>query len=250
MPELNLLDCNLVVGRRGTPRPGNDLSLEEILAELEYAGIAAGLAYHAHAREYDPRIGNDRLSQIASHHPRILPCYVLLPPYTGEFPAGDALLRYLADGGARAVRLFPKDHSYGLGESWCGNLFSVLEEAGVPVLIDLDQTDWREIDQVLSAHPRLELVLLRTTYRIDRWIYPLLEKYPGLRLEIAFYPLHGGIEAIAERFGPERLVFGTGLPLWDAGAPLSLLQYAQISDEARGKIAGENLEEMLWKETA
>jgi len=250
MPEHTFFDCNCTVGRRSTPRPENDLSPEEILAELEYAGVSDALTIHAHAREYDPRIGNDRISEIAAQHPEFVPCYVALPHHTGELPGGDALLRYLADGGARAVRLFPKDHNYGLGETWCGELFSTLEEAGVPVLVAVEQTDWREVGEILAAHPGLKLLLLRVGYRINRWVYPLLEKYPGLRLEPALYPLHGGIDAVVEKFGAERLVFGTGLPLWDAGASIAQIHYAGVDPASRRRIAGENLQEMLWQETA
>ena len=250
MPELTFFDCNITVGRRSAPRPENDLSPEEILAEFSYAGISGGLAFHAHAREYDPRIGNEKMSEIAAQHPEFAVCYVALPHHTGEFPRGDELLHYLEDGGARAVRLFPKDHSYGLGKSWCEELFATLEEAGVPALVDADQTDWREVSEILAACPALNLLLLRVGYRIDRWVYPLLEKYPGLRLEPALYPLHGGIEAVVERFGAERLIFGTGLPLWDAGAAIAHVHYANIDEKIRQRIAAENLREMLWKETA
>jgi predicted TIM-barrel fold metal-dependent hydrolase len=250
MSQVRLLDCNLTVGRRSAPRPENDLSDEQLLAELDYAGISGGLAYHALAREYDPKLGNQHLTELAVALPRLMPCFVVLPHQTGEFPAGDRLLRYLEVGGARAVRLFPKDHVYGLGETWCGDLFATLEEAGVPVLIDLDQTDWHELDEVLGAHPRLDLLLLRVGYRIDRWAYPLLDQHPGLRLETAFYPLHGGIESVVERFGAERLVFGTGLPLWDAGAAISHLLYAGVDTEARTRIAAGNLEALLWRRTA
>jgi predicted TIM-barrel fold metal-dependent hydrolase len=250
MPPTRLLDCNLTVGRRSTPRPENDLDVAAILAALDHAGIAGGLAYHAHAREYDPLQGNACLQEIVAATPRLLPCFVVLPPGTGDFPGGEALLRYLETGGARAVRLFPRDHGYVFGETWVGGLLGTLEEAGVPVLIDLDQTDWREIDECLAAHPRLRLVVLRVGYRIDRMVYPLLDEHPGLRLESAFYPLHGGLESMVARFGAGRLVFGTGLPLWDPGAAISHLLYAALPPAAQAEIGALNLEALLWSRTA
>jgi predicted TIM-barrel fold metal-dependent hydrolase len=250
MPALTLFDCNVTVGSRTISRPENDLSPEQILAEFDHAGVSAGLAFHGHARDYAPRIGNERISALAAQHSRFLPCYVLLPHHTGEFPTGDALLRYLEDGGARAVRLFPNEHNFGLGETWCGDLYSTLEEAGVPLLLDFEQTSWQEVDEILSAHPALNLLLLRVGYRIDRWVHALLDQHPGLRLEPALYPLYCGIETIAEKYGADRLIFGSGLPEWDAGSAISHLQYARIDDEARCSIAGENLKSILWKETA
>lgn len=244
---LRFFDSNCMIGRRSVPRPENNLSNDEILSELARAGIDDALVIHAYAREYDPRVGNDLLASICVDHAHLHPCYVVLPHHTGEMPAGDGLLTYLQDGGARAVRLYPRDHNYGLGERWSGGLLATLEEAGVPVLIDLDQTSWAEIDAVLTAHPALTLVVMRVGYRIDRWVYPLLAVHRGLKLETAFYELHLAIEAVTERFGPERLVFGTGLPVWDAGGAMSPLIYAAIPDDARRKIAGETLRSILWK---
>ncbi|OGG52091.1 MAG: hypothetical protein A3F84_19770 [Candidatus Handelsmanbacteria bacterium RIFCSPLOWO2_12_FULL_64_10] len=246
MPKLSFFDCNCTVGRRSKPRPENNLSLEQILNELNYVGVSQALAVHAYAREFHPPVGNERISRICEAHSQLTPCYVVLPHHTGEIPGGDALIRYLADGGARAVRLFPKDHSYGLGETWCGALFGALEEAGVPVLVDLDQTDWREIDGVLAAHPRLNLILLQVGYRSDRWLYPLVERYPGLRVESGSYSPYRGIEALTRRFGPDRIVFGTGLPVWDAGSAIATVQYAEIDEESRLQIASETLRGLLW----
>ncbi|MBI4553273.1 MAG: amidohydrolase family protein [Candidatus Latescibacteria bacterium] len=247
MEPLRFFDSNCMVGRRSVPRPENNLSLEDILAELERAGIDDALAVHAYAKEYDPHAGNERLSAICADHPHLHACYVVLPHQTGEMPAGDGLLKYFQDGRAKAVRLYPRDHNYGMGERWTGGLFSTLEDAGVPALIDLDQTTWPEVDAVLTAHPALVLVVMRVGYRIDRWVYPLLAAHRGLKLETSFYELHLAIEAVTERFGPERLVFGTGLPVWDAGGALSPILYAAIPDAARRRIAGETLRSILWK---
>ena len=247
--KLDLIDCNCMVGRRSTPTPENNLSVQQILEELSYSGIDRALITHAFSRDYDPRIGNEKVSELGSRYPQFVPSYVLLPHHTGDFPGGDELLRYMESGGARAARLFPQAHSYGLGETWCGVLFATLEEASIPVFLDLDQTDWREIDQVLAHHPDLDLVLLRVGYRIDRWLYPLMKRYSGLRIEPAFYTLHRGIESITKTFGPGRQVFGTGLPQWNPGAAIAALQYAEIDSESRRQIGSENLETLLRLQT-
>ncbi|MBM3264896.1 MAG: amidohydrolase family protein [candidate division Zixibacteria bacterium] len=248
MNPLSFFDAHCTVGRRSTPRPENNLSFDELVEAYDRAGIADVLAIHAHAREYDPLIGNDHLSALCAEHPRFHPCYVLMPHWTGEMPAGDALIAYLAEGGVRAVRLFPKDHSFGLGERWAGPLLSTLEEAGVPVFIDFEQTDWCEIDGVLTAHPRLAWVVLRAGYRVDRWAYPLFSMHPTLKIDTSLYVPHRGVEMLTERFG-DRLVFGTGMPVWDIGAAMTSVLYGILSDENRRKIAGETLRGILWKET-
>lgn len=241
-----VFDCNCIVGRRSAPRPETNLTVDEITEAYSRASVDRVLATHAYAKEYDPKIGNARLSELCEKETLYQPCYVVQPHWTGEMPAGDKLIDYLRDGGAQAVRLFPKEHSYGLGERWCGPLFSTLEEAGVPVLLDLDQTSWPEIDDILTAHPRLKLIALRVGYRSDRWVYPLLEAHPGLVLESSNYLPHLGVEVLTERFGAARLVFGVGMPYWDIGAAISHLMYADIPEAARRLIAGDTLASMLW----
>lgn len=250
MDKTPFFDANLQVGRRATPRPQNDLTTEQILEEMALLGIARGLATHALAVEYDPRIGNERLSEVTGDHASLQACFVVQPHPTGKFPSGDALIEYLRNGRARAVRMYPRKHSYGLEKQVDGDLLFPLEEAGIPLFLDLEQTTLTEVDAVLKRHPSLKLILIRVGYRIDQWLFPLFRKHPNLHIDLSLYPVHRGIETIVEQFGPERMIFATGLPVWDGGAAISHIQYANISPEDRDRIAYQNLESLLWKETA
>lgn len=247
-PSLDFFDCNSMVGPMTAVHPEADVSLEALQQRLQEVGIRRILAVHSYAVEYDPMIGNSEISDVSRGAEGIIPCYVLLPPDTREQPEpGERLLRYLDAGDARAVRLYPRLHGFGLDEPWCGTLFACLSEAGVPVLLDFEQTDWGEVERILSRHPGLQLVVVRAGYRIDRWVYPLLEKHPGLHLEISWYQPFGGIEALCQRFGATRLLFGTGAPLWDPSGPVGLVTYSDLSETDKGLISSRNLERLLWK---
>ena len=239
--RIPFFDCNCMLGRRGSPRPENNLSDAQILEELERAGIEGALVTHAYGKEYSPQAGNERLVEICREHRHLVPCFAVLPDGCGDFPGGDALLQYLRQGGAGAVTLYPRTHSYDLGETWCGDLWAALEGAGVPVLLDSDQASFPEMDGILRHHPRLQVIALRTGYRINRLAYP------GLRIETSFYEAHRGIEEVARRFGADRLIFGTGLPQWDAGGAIAGVVYADLPEADRRRIAGEALRDLLWK---
>ena len=80
-------------------------------------------------------------------------------------------------------------------------------------------------------------------------MYPLFEKYKGLRIEAATYQVNFGIEEICRRFGAHRLLFGTGLPFTEAGPSIAQITYADVSDDDKRRIAGDNLRELLeWRE--
>lgn len=119
---------------------------------------------------------------------------------------------------------------------------------GIPLFLDMDQTNWEEVATILQRRSNLNLVLLRTSYRIDRVIYPLFERYENLRIEAATYQVNYGIEEVCRRFGARRLLFGTGLPVTEAGPSIAQIAYAEISDEDKALIAGGNLWELLsWR---
>lgn len=246
--KIQFFDCNCIAGPMTAIHPEGDLPLHELQSRLRELDIERLLVTHSYALEYDPGVGNLAASELCCNAGGLLPCYVLLPPATHELPApGETLLDYLDRGGARAVRLAPKTHGFGLGDVWCRELLDCLSQAGVPVLVEYDETNWAEIDQVLCNHPTLKLVILRAGYRIDRWLYPLLEKHTGLHLEISWYHTFGGIEAIARRFGAERLLFGTGAPIWEPAGPVGLVAYADLSEREKTLIASANLDRLLWR---
>lgn len=247
MTPISFFDVNCMLGRRSIPTAENNLSDSQVLEALARAGIEGALVRHAYGHEYDPRTGNERLMAICRRTPSLKACFTILPEGCGDFPGGEELLTYLRQGGAAAVALYPRANNFGLGETWSGPMLSTLEQAGVPVLIELDQSSWPELDSVLQAHPQLQLIVLRVNYRANRWVFPMMARYPGLRLETGFYEAYRGLEAVAHRFGADRLLFGSGLPCWDPGGAMSPILYADLPEADRRCIAGEALRSLLWK---
>lgn len=243
-PALRWIDCNARVGRWSTPQPEQFTETESLLAEWDRAGIEGGLAYHASAWEWSPAEGNRMLLDEVAANERIRPCFVALPPATRELAPVLEFARQVKVAGG-AVRIFPKKHAWSVGE-WCaGPLFDALACANVPLLVDIKEVGWDAIAGILACHPRLSLLVLETFYRIDRSVYPLMERHPNLYLEANTYGAFMGVEGICERFGAERLVFGTALPELETGGPMALVAYADVSDEDKAKIAGGNLLRLL-----
>jgi hypothetical protein len=237
-------DCNAQIGRYSVKHPEAFTTADELVREMEYCGITEALAYHSMAKEYAPAVGNQMLLDEIQGKP-IRPCWLVMPHHTGEMPAPDELLAQMKQHGVRALRAFPAAQQFRLSE-WCaGDLLSIVEENRIPFFLDMDQTSWEDVARVLKHHPGLNLILLRTSYRIDRMVYPLFEKYEGLRIEAATYQVASGIEEICRRFGAKRLLFGTGLPYTEAGPSIAQITYAEISDEEKQMIAGGNLERLL-----
>lgn len=245
MAALTYLDCNTRIGRWTAPRPEHILTADALVAELDRYGIAEALTYHALAWEWSPADGNRVLLEEIALHPRLHPCFVGLPPATREMPSPGEMAAQLHARGGGAVRLFPQFHQYRLADWCCRELLEALEAERIPVLLDMTQADWGALPEVLAGHPALALVLLDVGYRSDRYLYPLWERHPNLHVEISSYAVQGGVEAVCRRFSPERLIFGSGLPLMDAAGAVGLVAYADVAAEAKALIAGGNLRRLL-----
>jgi predicted TIM-barrel fold metal-dependent hydrolase len=244
---LDYFDCNAILGQVPKPSPGGILDAEGLLSEMDRYGIREALVYHAFARRNAPERGNRLTSEAASRSPRLHPCWMVLPTGTGEMPAFDDLARMMLQDGVRAVRMAPDaaGHMFSLTRAVCGDLFEWLEAHRLPVLLEQTAVAWRDVDEILERYPELPVVLIDVTYRINRDLYPRLAAYPGLGVEISYLQQHRGIEDICERFGPERLFFGTKIPLLCPGSARHMVETAPIPDEAKAAIAGGNLRGLL-----
>lgn len=244
---LNFFDCSCIVGRRSLVNPGSFYRTAELLERMDRYGIGKALVYHASAREYDPACGNDALRQELPATSRLLPVWVILPHHTGEFPPPEQLAEQMKQHGVKAVRMFPgpAEQSFSMAEWSAGELLSFLEHYRIPLLLGANQLAWQELYQLCQSYRNLPLLLTDAGYRAARILYPLLESCPNLRLETYSYKVNDGIADICRRFGAERLVFGSGMPVFSGAAAVSMIQYAEIEQEEKRKIAEGNMLRLL-----
>lgn len=245
MSELRFFDCNTRIGPWVDRRPWQFTTTEGLLQEMDRVGIAEALVHSAIASDHAPAMGNRELMAQLDGNARLHLSWVLMPHHTGEMEPPDKLLTAMLEQGVRAARLFPKRHQFLLIEGICGPLLDALAAHKLPLFIEIGETSWSEIDTMLQEHPGLQLIVQEAFYRIDRYMYPLMAKYPGLHIETATYVVHRGIEAVCRQFGPERLIFGTAMPIREPGGAIAPIMYAQLSDDDKRLIAGDNLRRLL-----
>ncbi len=231
-----MFDANVRVGRSGVH---GDLALEapELLAEMDRFGIRSALVSHFAAEEYDAEEGNCALAEHL--HERFVPAWAALP----DPPS----IERLAARRPVAVRLLfgVKKHNFS-PTAWCaGELFDFLQQNQILAVIAHEDLEWDSLAQLVENFPRLRVLLLETGYRADRYLFPLLRRFATLYFECSTYLAHRQLESFVERWGPDRLVFGSRLPLYTPGAALAVLGSARISDQARLAIAGGTLRQLL-----
>jgi len=234
----NVFDANVRLGHSGVY---GELALEtdDLLKEMDRFGIRRALVSHFAGDEYDAEQGNNLLA--CEFHERLVPAWAALP----EPP------QKLAPRHPVAVRLSygVKKHNFSWAP-WCsGELYEYLQEHSVLTLMAREDIEWDSLAQLLGNFPRLQVLLLETGYRADRYLFPLFKQNPNLYIDTSTYVAHRQLESLVEKFGPDHLLFGSRLPLYTAGAALAVLASARISEQAKPSIAGGTLRRLLGRET-
>ena len=245
--HLNLFDANCMLGRMIAPRPDFPLSVRQLLTVMNSFGIAEALVYHAQSIQYNPSHGNKTLMGEIAGSSRLHAAWVLSPSHAGDFPDEESIVREMLSYNVKAARLFPAadNHNFSLKPYCVNKLLSRLENAGIPLFIDQNQIGWDDLHDICRNYPDLQLALCRVNYRVDRFLYPLLELFKNLHIELSHYHGHRGIESLVERFGAGRFLFGSNLPYYSPGSAIAMLAYARLEQSEKQLIAGENLRTLL-----
>lgn len=234
-----VFDANVRVGHSGVH---GQLALNppELVAEMDRFGIERALVAHFAAEEYDAAEGNGALAEAVACAPeRFVAAWAALPDA--------ASVAALARRNPKAVRLSFGALQHNFSPSrWCSSeLFEYLEASSTLALIERRSIEWDVLDAVLTGFPRLNVLLLETGYRADRYLRPLLRRHKNLYFESSTLAAYRQLETFVDDCGPDRLVFGSRLPLYTPGAALAVLATARIAEGARMAIAGGTLRRLI-----
>lgn len=242
---MKVFDSNCCLGKLSVPLPGFIESAKDLVFIMKNAAVDEALVFHIISKEYNPIIGNQKVLEEVREYKNLIPCWTILPEHTGEIPSADKFVKEMIKNRVFAVRIFPKTHNWILSEWAAGDMLKALEERRIPVFIDYEETDWNQLFSLCSAHPALPVVLTRAPYWTSRQIYTLLAKTDNTYIDTSFFQLYNGIEDICEKFGENRLLFGSAAPWFNMAPSVMAIRYAGISDEKKAKIAGDNLRYLI-----
>lgn len=244
---MHFFDSECSIGKLKIPQPGSFSTVPELAAEMKYYGIDDALVYHSLAKEYNPTFGNQLLAESTRGVANLHGCWVLLPHFTGEMPPPSDVVKAMIENGIKAARLFPggSGQAFSLSSWSCGDLFVTLEEHRIPVFIDKDLIEWDQVVTLCKAYKKLPLVLSEVWYKDNRYLYPLFEQFPNLYISLSRFIGHQCLEDICQRYGAGHLLFGSKMPVFTPGPVLSMITYAEISEEEKADIAAGNLRRLL-----
>lgn len=257
MRELDVLDVNCFIGNAARPEPMTFTTRAELLAEMDYYHISEAIVTHAAARDYHYATGNEVLMDQLRGESKLHGCWVLPVHPTPDDEPIDALVGKMLEEDVKIARVYPPNRIPLVVTPWLGyEVFEELAARHIPLLLtDSDLANWpdqgkigfttEKVYELCQAFPNLPVIIVRFNYQLITAIFSLFHKCPNLHIEISNFTVHRGVELVVNEFGSERIVYGSGMPLQNAGASLAILRYAAISDEDRLAIAGGNARRLL-----
>lgn len=204
--------------------------------------------------------------QARRHAPVVIPFGNLIP----RAPSLEADLARLLDLGLRGVKVHPVLQRLDILSPEAHRLWSLLEEAGLPVVLDsmsveglgrykphlqaftaaarAFETGPERIARVAREHPRLPLISahLGSLFGWDG-LEPLLERsnvYFDLSFVSGILPDEAVVSAV-RRKGAERVLFGTDAPWRSPAAERRWFEGLPLNEDERERIAWKNLEDLL-----
>lgn len=256
MTTISFFDCNATLGNPTALTYGSRFPTpDSLMKEMAKFDIDEALVVDFAAKELDYKIGNERVLSAVEDRPALHPVATIFPDY-GDSEDHIEYLSRILDRGCRAARLYPNaideiNEEYIFGRMYpfhpdvVGPICEVLQERRVPLFVEMDQVRWDEVYDICRNFPRLPMVLLNLRYRHKRSLFAGLTRYPNLHFDISCYTLYRGLEQVCRAFGPERMLFGTRLPRWNALWTIAMVMFAEIGDADKQAIAGDNLRRLL-----
>jgi len=244
-PDLRFFDCYVRAGCSIHPPLLPALAPADVIAEMDRCGVDEALVHSDALAMTSPVVANAELAALCAPHPRLHPVWNLLPPQTGEMPT-DELVAGMRESGVKAVAARPADNRFLLNGITFGETLDVLIERRIPLFVPGGGDNWARITDLLKDFPTLRLIACEFgVWGQDRYIRPLMARFEGFHIETSTLELDGGIPSLVGKYGPRRILFGSGYHRRVMGGASLLLRNLDIDSEAKELIAHGNVERLL-----
>ena len=240
-----ITDMNVSIG--GRDARGKVADIAELTRIMDHYGIAHAACSHEYAL-LDPMSGNALMMETAAVSDGKIGATVILDPALGKdnLPGEGSLKDRLAKCHPEAVRICPIPDRSVFSVFYWEEILDAVNSQGLPLIIDYEYPPefFLELPKAAESYPSVKFVLIRYGLCRSRLIMPLLEKCTNVYFTAEVMLDYLQIEEIAERYGTNRLLFGSGYPRLAPSGALGLILYADISDDEKEKILHGNWEEL------
>lgn len=216
---------------------------------MDRIGMQAAIVSANAALSSDPEYGNQMVLRAVQSYPGRILGYVVANPHYAEDLEG-SLHRYLDQPGIVGIKLHPETHDdYPLLGPRYEPVWAVATERRVPVLFHtyFGGDSPEEIAELARRYPEVPLLVGHMLQ--DKSLEAMAElanAFPNIYVDLSVPETFGVTEFFVEALDDIRkIIFGTDFPWGNCHFRVGAVIYARIPEEAKRRILGQNIVELL-----
>jgi len=236
-----------------------EATAEELVEIADEVGVNQIFCTHCTALFYDMVEGNRLLAEAAKRFPDRIICYVTIPsPYWGD-QALDEIRFCVEELGMRGLKIYSTPHGIAGDRTIIPiddpDMDAVFEKAVVYRLPVLAHSNPEQCEAVAERFPELVLLMAHsggTLIADGNWHRAIAaaRRCQNIYLETCSSMVDmGSLEMAVQAIGPERIIYGSDTPLLDPFVQIARVKDADISDDAKQRILGDNMTALLGRQT-
>ncbi|MHB1252634.1 MAG: amidohydrolase family protein [Candidatus Humimicrobiaceae bacterium] len=255
---MEFFDINCWVSHEVLENNSVEKKSEYFFSSLSKNNISKVVLTNKLSLTYDWDIGNNDLLNFKElmQNENVFFSFILCPEAYHQFKFSD-YIKNAYDNKVRLFRVFPKSQLFYLNDYYMQKVFKEMADANFPLMLDLKELDItgnkyfaiNDLKILLNENKKLP-VILETSLKqcmFNRFYFPLLEEFENLYLEVSGMLLMDQIEHYIEKFGSERLIFGSNYPNFDLALNTSRIEFVQAGSWEKSNIAYNNLSKLFEK---
>ena len=248
---MKIIDMNVSIGNKDAR--GREITPELLIEMMDDYRIDHAVAYHEYAR-FEHKSGNALMADISKNSGgRIGVCAVVDPSLGADcLPGEGSFKERLASLGAEAIRVFPTHLRVVFHPFYWEEIFEAANELSMPIIIDEYYYPDRisemfcRLPDMAAQYPRIKFIIIRYGINGGRHIMPLIAKCKNVYFTIEKMLDYMQIEEIYEKYGCDKLLFGSEFPELPVAGTLGLAMFADIPAEEKEKILYKNWEDIRY----
>jgi predicted TIM-barrel fold metal-dependent hydrolase len=243
---MKIIDAHVGFGPWGWRNPVLPGTTAEITAILDYCGVDEAIVC-CNVMYVNGLDANTCVLREINGNPRFSPAFLLTPQTYDTHPSPKDYAESMRQAGAKVAWLRPAMQSHTTASWLIGDLLAMCVAHRLPLFVPMDGgVSYDDVHRICREYPGLRLVLANIGYRSDTALFPLLRLHRELHICLGqTYCTALAPERFARHFGPERMIFGSGLPQCAPGGLIAMVAYSQLSDDAKQLIFAGNIQRLM-----
>ena len=244
--DLMFFDAFSRIGPRRYKHPGEKWKLEDLIKELNHCSVSGALVASTLSLSYDAMYSNLELSNNLKPYPNLFAIWNVLPHHTNECLPPAQLKQKMTEHNVRAVTIHPSSNGWDWSAQSSQELMKYLNDNKIFTITTVSEIGgWKELNEFLGRYKSIPLLVSGISWGEQRYAIGLLKDHPNMHISFDRLQINEGLEFLYKRGHINQLIFATDAPTMSVGAHRTYIDYADIPDDAKAKIAGGNLVRLL-----